>query len=119
MTVIWEINTFTFEEKLAQSRGALVEVLAGVVLGAPEDVLVVEVPSLVVLPSLAVLPPLVVEPALLELHEAYDGVVLPPLLVVAVVEAPHELAALRRASKRLQLLLPSSEIVLAIVSSAN
>jgi hypothetical protein len=110
MTVIWEINTLTFEEKLAQSRGALAEVLAGVVLvlGSAE----------VVLPSLAVLPLLVVEPALLELHEAYDGVVL-GVVAEAVVEAPHELAALRRASKRLQLLLLSSEIVLAIVSSAN
>ena len=108
MTVIWEINTLTFEEKLAQSRGALAEVLAGVVLvlGSPE----------------VVLPSLVVEPALLEvvleLHEAYDGVVL-GVVAEAVVEAPHELAALRRASKRLQLLLLSSEIVLAIVSSAN
>jgi hypothetical protein len=114
MTVIWEINTLTFEEKLAQSRGALAEVLAGVVLvlGSPEDVL----------PSLAVLPLIVVEPALLavvlELHEEYDGVVL-VVVAEAVVEAPHELAALRRASKRLQLLLLSSEIVLAIVSSAN
>jgi hypothetical protein len=110
MTVIWEINTLTFEEKLAQSRGALAEVLAGVVLvlGSPEDVL----------PPLAVLPSLVVEAALLELHEAYDGVVL-VVVAEAVVEAPHELAALRRASKRLQLLLLSSEIVLAIVSSAN
>lgn len=109
----------TFEEKLAQFRGALEEVLglADVVLGAPEDVL----------PSLAVLPSLVVEPSLLavvpledELHESYDGVVLPLLVVAEVVaEAPHEFAALRRASKRLQLLLPSSEIVLATVSSAN
>ena len=89
-----------------QFTGALVEVLGlvGVVLGAAEDVL----------------PPLVVEPALLafvledELHG--DGVVL--AVVVAVVEAPHELTALRRASKRLQL-LPLSQIVLAIVSSAN
>jgi hypothetical protein len=106
MTVIWEINTLTFEEKLAQSRGALAEVLAGVVLvlGSPEDVL----------------PPLVVAllEVVLELHEAYDGVVL-VVVAEAVVEAPHELAALRRASKRLQLLLLSSEIVLAIVSSAN
>jgi hypothetical protein len=106
MTVIWEINTFTFEEKLAQSRGALAEVLAGVVLvlGSPEDVL----------------PPLVVAllEVVLELHEAYDGVVV-VVVAEAVVEAPHELAALRRASKRLQLLLLSSEIVLAIVSSAN
>lgn len=74
--------------------------LVGVVLGAAED------------------PPLVVEPALPavvdELHG--DGVVL--AVVVAVVEAPHELTALRRASKRLQL-LPLSQIVLAIVSSAN
>jgi hypothetical protein len=93
MTVIWEINTLTFEEKLAQSRGALAEVLAGVVLvlGSPEDVL----PSLAVLPLLAVV---------LELHEAYDGVVL-VVVAEAVVEPPHELAALRRASKRLQLLL--------------
>src|SRR5437870_3354009 len=116
MTVIWEIKTFTFEEKLAQFRGALGEVLglAGVVLGAAEDVL----------PPLAVLPPLVVEPALLavvlpllddELHG--DGVVL--AVVVAVAEVPHELTALRRASKRLQLLLESSVIVLTIVSSAN
>ena len=82
--------------------------LVGVVLGAAEDVL----------------PPLVVEPALLavvlplledELHD--DGVVL-AVVVVAVVEVPHELTALRRASKRLQL-LPLSQIVLAIVSSAN
>jgi hypothetical protein len=108
MTVIWEINTLTFEEKLAQSRGALAEVLAGVVLvlGSPEDVL----PSLVVEPALLAV--------VLELHEAYDGVVL-GVVAEAVVEAPHELAALRRASKRLQLLLLSSEIVLAIVSSAN
>jgi len=98
-----------------QFRGALVEVLGlvGVVLGAAEDVL----------PPLVVLPLLVVEPALLavvlplledELHG--DGVVL--AVVVAVVEAPHELTALRRASKRLQL-LPLSQIELAIVSSAN
>jgi hypothetical protein len=105
ITVIWEIKTLTLEDKLVQFTGALVVVLGlvGVVLGAAEDVL----------------PPLVVEPALLavvdELHG--DGVVL--AVVVAVVEAPHELAALRRASKRLQLLLLSSEIVLAIVSSAN
>ena len=100
ITVIWEIKTLTLEDKLAQFTEALVEVLGlvGVVLGA--------------------LPPLVVEPALLavvdELHG--DGVVL--AVVVAVVEAPHELTALRRASKRLQL-LPLSQIVLAIVSSAN
>ena len=110
MTVIWEIKAFTFEEKLAQFRGALVEVLGLVVLGAAEDVL----PSLVV-----ELPSLVVEPALLAvvlpLHG--DGVVL--AVVVAVVEVPHELTALRRASKRLQLLLPLSVIVLTIVSSAN
>jgi len=104
------------EDKLVQFTGALVEVLGlvGVVLGAAEDVL----------PPLVVLPLLVVEPALLavvlplledELHG--DGVVL--AVVVAVVEVLHEVAALRRASKRLQLLLLSSEIVLAIVSSAN
>jgi len=115
MTVIWEIKTFTFEEKLAQFRGALVEVLGFVVLGAAEDVLpslVVELPSLVVEPALlAVVLPLLDD----ELHG--DGVVL--AVVVAVAEVPHELTALRRASKRLQLLLPSSVIVLTIVSSAN
>ena len=127
MTVIWEIKTFTFEDKLAQFREALVEVLelAGVVLGAPDDVLA---PLVLELPPLTVLPPLVVEPALLavvlplledEPHDG-DGVVLPLLVVAeAVVVAPHELTALRRASKRLQLLLPSSEIALATVSSAN
>jgi hypothetical protein len=111
MTVIWEINTLTFEEKLAQSRGALAVVLAGVVLvlGSPEDVL----------PLLVVEPSLLLAVVLELLHEAYDGVVLVVVAAEAVVEAPHELAALRRASKRLQLLLLSSEIVLAIVSSAN
>lgn len=110
MTVIWEIKTLTFEDKLVQFRGALVVVLGlvGVVLGAAEDVL----PPLVVESALlAVVLPLLVD----ELHG--DGVVLAVVVAVAVV--PHELTALRRASKRLQLLLPSSEIVLAIVSSAN